>query len=198
MLRNFAPLHSDRLLSAVSFHLPALPEARPVQLDDPAVRVMTDFKQVRALTTPPGVSMEYASQRMAVNRVRLLLVVDHHNRLLGLITTTDIEGDKPLRLVQQRGVRRGDLLVSDIMTPREKLEAIAMEDVLRARVGDVVATLQAVGRQHAMVTDCDDHGHQTVRGLFSASQLARQLGMPIQTLEIAGNFAEVEEMLAHM
>ncbi|MEW5888549.1 MAG: CBS domain-containing protein [Pseudomonadota bacterium] len=197
MFQDFAPLHSGRLLSAISFHQPLPPEARAVTLDDPAVEVMTDFKRVRALTVPPSVTMDYAHQRMMSNRVRLLLVVDDRNMLLGLITTTDIEGDKPLRLVHQRGVRRGDLLVADVMTPREKLEAIPLEDVLRARVGDVVATLKAVGRQHAMVTDHDEQGRQTVRGLFSASQLARQLGTVIHTTEIAGNFAEVEEMLAH-
>lgn len=196
MLRSFAPLRSGGLLSAVSFHQPVPPESRPVSVHDDAITVMTDFKQVRALTVPPSVSMDYAYQRMASNKVRLLLVVDDRNTILGLVTTTDIEGDKPLRLVQQRGVRRADLLVADVMTPRERLEAIAIDDVLRARVGDVVATLKAVGRQHAMVTDTDAQGRQWVRGLFSASQLARQLGTVIHTTEVARNFAEIEEMLA--
>ena len=34
-----------------------------------------------------------------------------------------------------------------------------------------------------------------VRGLFSASQLARQLGIEVQTFEVASSFAEVEAAL---
>jgi hypothetical protein len=35
-----------------------------------------------------------------------------------------------------------------------------------------------------------------VRGLFSASQIARQLGMAIQTAEIANTFAEIKATLS--
>jgi hypothetical protein len=71
-----------------------------------------------------------------------------------------------------------------------------MDDVRLAKVGHIVATLKAAGRQHAMVVDHDEQGRQKVRGIFSASQIARQLGVVIQTTEIARTFAEVEAMLA--
>jgi hypothetical protein len=38
---------------------------------------------------------------------------------------------------------------------------------------------------------------QTVRGLFSATQIARQLGLHPEPGEIATTFAEVEMMLEH-
>ncbi len=47
-----------------------------------------------------------------------------------------------------------------------------------------------------MVIDRDAHGVQTVRGLFSASQIARQLGAPFPTLERVRTFAEIESVLA--
>jgi hypothetical protein len=39
-------------------------------------------------------------------------------------------------------------------------------------------------------------GQQIVRGLFSATQIARQLGIAIGTSEIARTFAEIEAQLA--
>jgi hypothetical protein len=42
----------------------------------------------------------------------------------------------------------------------------------------------------------DQHGQQKVRRIFSASPIARQLGVVIQTTGIAPTFAEVEAMLA--
>ena len=195
MERQYLSLPSHDMDPDTGFHLPLLPEPKTVTLEDPALEVMTDFRRVRAISVPASVSMEFAAQRMRANRVHLLLVVDENNRMLGLVTSTDIEGDKPVRLVHDNGLRREEITVGDLMTPRERLEVIDFQDVVHARVGQVVATLQAVGRQHAMVVDRDAQGRQVVRGLFAASQLGRQLGAPIQTFEIARSFAEVESAL---
>jgi len=86
--------------------------------------------------------------------------------------------------------------VRDVMTPQEKLEVLEMADVRAAKVGHVVATLKKAGRQHAVVVERDARGRQLVRGLFSATQVARQLGVTIQTSEIARTFSEIESMLA--
>ena len=49
-----------------------------------------------------------------------------------------------------------------------------------AEVGHIVATLKAAGRQHALVAESGPDGTaQTVRGIFSLSQIARQLGVTI-------------------
>ncbi len=168
MERNYAPLSSHGMDPDTGFHLTLLPEPTRVDTEDPALEVMTDFRRVRAITVPVSVSMEYAAQRMRANRVHLLLVTDENNLVLGLVTSTDIEGDKPVRLVHDRGLRRAEITVGDVMTPRERLEVIDYQEVTRARVGHVVATLKAVGRQ---------------------------LGTPIQTVEIARSFAEIETAL---
>jgi hypothetical protein len=60
------------------------------------------------------------------------------------------------------------------------------------RVGHIVATHKAVGRQHLMVAE---DGGRRVRGLFSASQVARQLGHELQTSEVAQSFADIEAAL---
>lgn len=197
MERTYQPLASHPLPSQTSFQQPLLPQPPRVTTDDYAIDVMTDFRRVRAITIPASVSMDYASQRMRANRIHLLLVTDERNVILGLVTSTDIESERPLVQMHRRGVRREDLTVADIMTPRERIEVIEMADVLRARVGHVVATLTAVGRQHAMVIDRDESGRRLVRGLFAVSQLNRQLGEPFHPTEIARSFAEVELALAH-
>jgi len=81
----------------------------------------------------------------------------------------------------------------DLMTPASQLEALSLQDVSQMRVGHIVATLKQVRRQHVMV--CEDGG-RVVRGLFSASKVARQLGVQLQTFEVAGTFADIEAALA--
>ena len=196
MQRSYVPLPSHPLPSDATFHQPILPQPPSVTLDDPAIAVMTDFRRVRAITVPESVSMQFAAQRMRANRVHLLLVSDDSNVIRGLVTSTDIEGEKPLVLIQKRRIRRDEITVRDIMTPADRLEVIEMSDVLRACVGHIVATFHAVGRQHAMVIDRDDHGERRVRGLFAVSQLTRQLGTIVEPIAIARSFAEVESALA--
>jgi hypothetical protein len=77
------------------------------------------------------------------------------------------------------------------MTPRERLEVLCMDDMQTARVGDVVATLKAHGRQHALVVERTPDRSQVLRGMFSISQINRQLGTQVDTLGVAGTFAEL-------
>jgi hypothetical protein len=57
--------------------------------------------------------------------------------------------------------------------------------------------LKEAGRQHALVVDNDRvTGEDYVRGIFSATQIGRQLGMPILMFEVANTFAQIEAELA--
>jgi len=46
------------------------------------------------------------------------------------------------------------------------------------------------------VVERDRYGGQIVRGLFSATQIARQLGVSMQMTEVARTFSEIEATLA--
>ncbi len=101
-----------------------------------------------------------------------------------------------MQVVAQRGMRREELLVRDVMTDQEHLEVMRLDDVRAAKVGHVVATLHNAGRHHAMVVEIDVRGRHIVRGLFSLTQIARQLGVFIQAGEIARTFSDIESQLA--
>jgi hypothetical protein len=125
-----------------------------------------------------------------------LFVRGADGHLAGLITATDIVGEKPMRLVQERGIRHDEIAVDDLMTPMAQLEALAFDDVRHAQVGHVVASLRKAGRQHTLVVERGAGGRQTVRGIFSTSQIARQLGMPINTTYAAPTFSELVTQLS--
>lgn len=191
-------LPSGRLDAGATFHKPVQNLPERVGMDNPARDVMTDFKVVTAYTIFPLESIDEAQHKMIHRGVRMLLVVDERNILLGLVTATDLMSEKPMQVIQNTGCTHAEVLVKDVMTPADKLEVICMTDVEGAKVGSVVATLKASGRQHALVVDRPQPGEpQKVRGIFSLSQLTRQLGVTIQTTEIARTFAEIETQLAH-
>lgn len=188
-MRQYSALTLAPLPAASRVAEPAAPGR--VTLDDPAFSVMTDLREVAAVTTRPDEPMDAAHALMIQRRVRLLFVLDADGAIVGVITATDLLGEKPMRFMQERGVAHGEIAVADLMTPAARLEALALQDVAQMRVGHIVATLKAVRRQHLMVAE--EGGR--VRGLFSASQVARQLGMELQTFEVASTFADIEAAL---
>ena len=189
-MRTYSPLTLSLIAPGARIVEPPQPER--VNLDDPAFSVMTDLREVRAATTTPSELMSRAHAQMIQRGVRLLFVLDREGGIVGVITATDLLGEKPMRFMQSAGVTHSEIQVSDIMTPASMLEAIPFQDVAQMRVGHVVATHKAVHRQHLMVAE---DGGRRVRGLFSASQVARQLGLQLQTMEVAKTFADIEAAL---
>jgi flagellar biosynthesis/type III secretory pathway ATPase len=192
-VRDYRPLPAQTLSGHVTVSRPDPPQAATV--DSPALDVMTDLKRVHAAVIEPQASMESANDYMIQRGVRLLLVMRHDKSLTGLITANDIQDEKPMRIVQERGIKHSEILVSDVMTRVDDLEAIAMDEVRSARAGHIIASLKGTGRHHALAIEIDaPGGRATVRGIFSLSQIARQLGVAIYTTEVAKNFAEIEAM----
>jgi len=206
----FLPLRVIRLHDHATLfrQTQSLPET--VTLENSALDVMTDLKQVPAQAIGPEASIDEANSKMISQGVRLLFVTDPQYHLLGIITATDILGGNVVQVMLARGVSRQEVTVREIMTSRDHLEAIDMQEVLGAKVGHVLSTLKQSGRQHAIVIEVEVYEPsfherlttqrersvvQTVRGLFSATQIARQLGLHPQPGEIATTFAEVEALL---
>jgi CBS domain containing-hemolysin-like protein len=163
-------------------------------LESRALRLMTDFAVVPAAAVEPGMALHDANQYMIRRGVRSLLVVDAAGRIEGIVTANDILGERPLQVALERGVRSAELAIREVMTPAERMEALPLESLLDARVGHVVATLQRAGRQHALVVERAGEG-DIVRGIFSLSQIAAELGITLEYTEVASTFAEVEAAL---
>ena len=191
MAETYAPLLHHTLPRDARLHRRTDAESTVrVTPASPALAVMTDLKDVDAVRVAPGVAIDTALERMKISGVRLLFVTGPGDELLGVITSRDIEGETPARMQHGLGVTRAEVLVRDIMTARESIEVLLLDDVERARVGDVVATLRSIGRQHALVIDPRGSGPR-VRGLFSTTRIGRQLGAEFEIGETAHGLAEI-------
>ena len=184
------------LISPSGCHLLDAFNPPAVTIDSPAIQVMTDLSQVPSATIIADATLDEANHSMLARGVRMLLVVAEVNRIVGMVTTADVLGEKPVLIAQKRQSKRTDLRVADVMVPVDKMEALDMVDVRKATVGNIVATLKADGRAHALVLGQKHSSKQFLLGIFSASQIARQLGVQIQTYEIARTFSEIEAVIA--
>lgn len=205
--RDYEALAIRELGPGAGFRRPIGAPAGPVTLESGAVEVMTDLTATTPATIRPQAPIDAANQFMITRGVRLLLVVDEREVVLGLITATDILGEAAMRAATEFGKRHDELTVADLMTLAARVEVLAFADVATARVGHVLVTLRRAGRQHALVVDFErvqstslidpPLDRAMVRGIFSLSQVARQLGVTVQTTQVARTFAEIESVLGH-
>jgi hypothetical protein len=114
--------------------------------------------------------------------------------VVGIVTANDILGERSIQTALERNVPGAELAVRELMTPADRIEALPLESLLDARIGHVVATLQRAGRQHALVVERSSEG-DVVRGIFSLSQIASELGITIEAAGVASTFAEIEQAL---
>jgi len=153
-----------------------------IQLYDPAINAMNDFSRQYPVTVDEDRQIGAALNDMARLGVRCLLVVKDL-KVVGLITSYDIEGERPIQYIQQfHDVRRNEVLVSHVMTHWHDLVTLSWAAVKKARVTDVLQALRDTNLMHLLVVETASDGSTCVRGLFSRARIERQLGlMPVKS-----------------
>jgi CBS-domain-containing membrane protein len=192
MIREFEILKSYSLKTESSFARPVQVLPEKVKLDDPAILALTDFNKVSLVVARPTLLLEVANSKMIRYGVRALIVLNSNDQVAGLLTASDILGEKQMRFLQNMGGTHADIMVRDIMTPQHELEFMKIEDVQNACVGQIVATLKKAGRQHGLVVSDGADGKQAVCGIFSLTQIAKLLGSPLDHV-----LAEIESVVVH-
>lgn len=163
---------------------------RKISMEDGALEVMTNLHQVSAVTITASAGLDEAEQKMTSRGVRLLFVIDHNEQIIGITTLNDIYGERPMQMQQQNSLPRSELCILDIMTSIEQLDVLEFNEVLHSKVGDIVMTLKKLQRQHALVAEIQDGEHK-VCGIFSTTQISKQLEIDLSEHGIAHNLAEL-------
>ena len=157
-----------------------LPVRQPVEYQelrprDRALHSMTDFKSRIAFTVGADWQIDEALADMVRLGVRAMLVVRAES-VIGLVTSYDIKGTRPIHFVQPPHVRRReDVRVGDIMTKWADLPTLDWHTVETASIADVLEIFSGVGVMHLLVVETDAQGEEAVRGLISRSRIERQL-----------------------
>ena len=112
-MNDFKPLTLHPLPLSAGYFEPNQELPAQVKARSPAILVMTDLRQQVAFTVEPNVSIAWALDRMKTLGVRLLFVTNSDKEVLGLITSTDIQGEKPLQLHKALNLRHEEIMVRD-------------------------------------------------------------------------------------
>jgi len=195
MPREYSALVHSPLKPGAGFVRPQQKLPERVEASDPALAAMTDLHKVSVVSVRARTPLDKANERMIHYGVRLLVVLDDNDQVAGLLTANDVLGENPVCHLQTMGGTHADILVGDIMTPQRDIETLPIAEVRSAKVGQIIASLKQVGRQHALVVEEDSQGRQALCGLFSLTQIARQLGVRTQGFDLKRLFADIDAHL---
>ncbi|MDX1346104.1 MAG: CBS domain-containing protein [Sedimenticolaceae bacterium] len=187
----YRPLETSLLGTETTYQHPEQHLPMNLTPDSPAIDVMTDLRRVAAQAVSTFCGIDQATERMKNAGVRLLFVINQSYEIQGILTSQDILEEKVVKHMNAHNTRREDVTVRDLMTPQAQVEVLQMYDVARATVGDLIKTFRQMGRQHALVVEQID-GKQTIRGILSTTQIAKQTGIHVDTAQYAGSFAELQ------
>lgn len=167
---------------------------KELTLDDPAIAVMTDHRLEQANTCLIDTSIDRALKRMTYEKNNILLATDTDDHILGLISSSDISGEKPVKYIQETGKTHDQIMVRHLMTYIEDIPSLTLQDVLDGSIGDVLFTLNEIGSGVALVTSLDQD-NTVIRGILNAQAIARLLNIFFEPSPRAKSFADYTKAL---
>lgn len=193
MLEKFKTLNFHSLSNTPHCVLPDRGH-KDLSLDDPAIAVMTDHRLQQAQLINAERSLDRAKRQMAESHSNMLLINDGEDGIAGIVTSADITGEKAILYAKNSGKKREDIHVRHLMTRVEDIPALTIQEVLDAKIGDVLHTLNEIGSEYVLVT-MQEHGKAAIRGVFSARTIARSLKIFFDPSPAARTFAEFTKAL---
>src|ERR1019366_1265694 len=169
------------LMSTLNFDAGVLPrrsvaDGQFLGPSDPAILAITDFTREHPVTVDAERHIDDALNDMINLGVRALLVYKKQ-RIVGLITSYDIQGERPLQFLQSSNyTHHRDIRVAHIMTPWDALTAVEWRTLQLMCAGDLLHLLEEAGLTHLIVIEPDRQSSScVVRALVSRARLLRQL-----------------------
>ncbi len=197
MTKNYAPIPQMVITQPTAITQPSHCYVAEIHEDSSAFKVMSDLKLAAPAATSDTSSVKHANQQMIDRAVRMLLVVDDMQQLIGLITNTDLLGEKPHKHMQDHRCSTHDIQVKDLMTPIDGIKVLDYSDIERAKVGDIIATLKQNGHEHVLIADYQDDGTLSICGIFSLSHINQMMNSQIAASSALNFVRENRQPLHH-
>jgi len=193
MPQNYNNLEISVLPVATKISTPEQ-SCKNISLEDHAIEVMTDLNCTCGISIAAGDGIDGAEYKMKTHQVKMLFVIDHNENVIGLLTYSDLSGQRILDSETELGIPASEMCILDVMTGIDVVDVIDYEIIKTAKVGNIVQTLKQLNRQHILVLE-NNQGIKKIRGIFSSTQIGRQLQVQLNIPTKATNQTATNEEL---
>jgi CBS-domain-containing membrane protein len=150
-------------------------QVKSIDANSPASEIVTCFTKTRPRMLEKDISVDDAKYMMLKEHVKLKIVIDKNEQMIGAVTFADLTDEKSIILMHDRE-KRSDILVEDVMTPSANLKAISREELEHCSIKDVIHLLKDEHLNYIFLVNSEK---KQVLGIISASDIARKLKIPL-------------------
>ena len=166
-----------------------------ISLETPALNVLSDFHTKQPQVIYKNALADDAFEKMQRQNVHSLMVTDDQDRVIGLVNAVQLQGLHKTQIAQKMDIPPKDVTAGMLLERIETLTFLNYNVVKDALVGHIARILNETNHDHLLVTDTDKNNIPTIRGIFSASFIAKRLGAEIGRDLSSSSIAEMNRII---
>jgi Mg2+/Co2+ transporter CorC len=163
-----------------------------VTYDDPATELLRDFNRQNPLTVRSSEDIHAIKGKLDLYGEILCVVINRKDDVIGMLHLKDLIGSLPMSIASQRGSAIADLVAQDVMRPVWSLPTIGFTKLQSMTVDDLLSIFRELHSDYLLVTEtvAGEEGN-LVRGLLSADELSRRLGVQVNAEPRPESFSDI-------
>lgn len=161
--------------------------------DDSATELLKDFTRQNPVTVRSSQDIQELRKTLDLSGDTFCVVINRSDEVSGIVPLKDLVGSWPMSLANQRGSSIADIIASDVMRPVWSLPTIGFSKLQSLNVNELISVFNKLHSDYLLVTDTVAVGaeERVIRGVLSADDLSRRLGIQVNPDPRPGSFSDI-------
>lgn len=161
--------------------------------DAPASDLLSDFTGQVPVIVRSSREIQDVKRTLDASGETFCVVINRNDEVVGILTLKDLIGSWPMSLANQRGSTIADIVARDVMRPVWSLPTMGFEKLQGLKVDELITIFNGLHSDYLVVVETAAVGteDQVIRGLLSADDLSRRLGIRVNPDPGPGSFSDI-------
>lgn len=161
--------------------------------DAAASELLKDFYRQAPVIARSSREIQEVRKTLDVTGETFCVVINRNDEVVGILSLKDLIGSWPMSLANQRGSTIADIVARDVMRPVWSLPTMEIGRLQGLKVDELISVFNGLHSDYLLVTEAVAVGaeDQVIRGLLSADDLSRRLGIRVNPDPGPGSFSDI-------
>lgn len=181
------------LSAGARYRLVSQEEEDTLTNDAAASKLLKDFTRQAPVTARSSREIQEVKKTLDVSGETFCVVINRNDEVVGILTLKDLIGSWPMSLANQRGSTVADIVARDVMRPVWSMPTIEIGKLQDLKIDELITIFKGLHSDYLLVMDAAAVGaeEQVIRGLLSADDLSRRLGIRVNPDPGPGSFSNI-------
>ncbi|EDM46164.1 CBS domain-containing protein [Marinobacter algicola] len=189
---NLTRVHAS-LSAGARYRLVSQEDEDTLTNDAAASELLKDFTRHTPVITRSSREIQEVKKTLDASGETFCVVINRNDEVVGILTLKDLIGSWPMSLANQRGSTIADIVARDVMRPVWSMPTIEIGKLQDLKVDELITIFKGLHSDYLLVMDAAAVGaeEQVIRGLLSADDLSRRLGIRVNPDPGPGSFSDI-------